>query len=160
LAQQHVGTESGLFGFVQRTQIAAAAWLPPTDLLIQLRSVFDLLESVPPCISDDEQHVLVEVVRRLSIQVFFPTDTRHRQVQRSRISSAHRRHVLSAFHSMLAHFHEPGYSIRSAAEGIGLSHWHLSRLISCESGSGFHSYLRIVRVLRCIKPVVAVRPLS
>jgi AraC-like DNA-binding protein len=43
-------------------------------------------------------------------------------------------------------FHDPTLTLRSAARELGVSPWHLSRLITRITGHGFHWHLQQVRL--------------
>ncbi|HET7617327.1 MAG TPA: AraC family transcriptional regulator [Vicinamibacterales bacterium] len=130
-----------IFRFAQRCQTAADVWLSPPDPVARVCTAWKVLQSMPSVQASDEESALACIVSRLAARVAREIDALGEG--RGPI----RPHPAAAIVWMARHLAEPSADLRALATALGVSRWHLSRVISRETGHGFAEHLHGLRVL-------------
>lgn len=130
-----------VFRFAQRCQTAADVWLSPPDPVARVCTAWKVLRSIPSAHASVEESALACIVARLAARVAREIDAL------AEGSGPTRPHPAAAIVWMARHLAEPSADLRALAAALGVSRWHLSRVISRETGHGFAEHLHGLRVL-------------
>jgi AraC-like DNA-binding protein len=90
------------------------------------------------------------------IAVIFLREISAEQSDRGRIANKknNTQHLERIFSLMLDNYDNPDFTLEEAAQGIGLSKYHLSRFLKEQTGQGFRSHLTRIRLRQAEKQLV------
>lgn len=130
-----------IFRFAQRCQTAAEVWLTPPDPVSRVCTAWQVLRSIPSAHAPAEEAALACIVSRLAARVA-------REIESAGGGNGPTRpHPAAAIGWIARHLAEPSADLRALASALGVSRWHLSRVISRQTGHGFAEHLHGLRVL-------------
>lgn len=144
-----MGVSPAVLGFVQRCQVALAAWLAD-DWAARLAAVWDVVGAVPPLTTAADRGAVAAAVMRVATRVVGaeppgPEDSAGVVVGAGRRP---RRAVVNAAVAALARrYPDRDLILRTLAAEMEVSYWSLSRALRAETGYGFCVHLHGFRVL-------------
>ncbi len=135
--------------FVRQCQIAAGAWIPPTDSVYISSAVWTALRASPdvrtPANARRVAAMLSEVARRTMEHPAWRIAGAD-----SDEADAVRIRVTAALNLIFREHRSPAVSLRTVSEELRLSKWYLCHLSKSISGHGFPTHLNGLRVLSAI----------
>ena len=139
------GVSEEALAFVQRAQIAAGAWLPACPRHAAVLAACTVLRTVPHAENDRDASVVAAVLARIASRL--PAGSRESPGWATRI----RRDPVGR---VLATSLEPTICLTRVAADVGLSKWHVSRLIHTVTGFTFRDLVHGARVYAALDLLV------
>ena len=145
-----VPSDDGVFRFVRECQVAAGAFVPPTNSVRILTAAASALRSFPESVPSSVREAIAAAISGLARRTIYARPDV--DAVRNGASSRAIRESIAPYvvNALLAQHHIAVLSLRDVALEVGISPSYVSLAIHSVTGRGFRMNLSVLRVLRAI----------